>query len=390
MGRSHHSTPRLRLMFTNATPHFRFLASVPLVAAFGFAVPAMAQDAPQYHLIRLDIAGAEGVYVNDINDAGEMVGYYIDENFVNHAFLWDADGFHALAEPASTEGNDVFSAATAINNEGDIVGYAQVFNESSPGLLWHHDDPGTYVSLSEDPVLALQPNDINDSGVVVGLKGGFQTGEAFHGFVWTEADGVVDYGTTDTTDSSINASWTAINDAGSIVGVWNFQFAPMHASVGTFGTPEMLPLGAASDAVESGIAAINAAGERVGYMDVGGSGNSVPVVFAADGTASAIPGATLGLAAGQALGINVDGVIVGRASDFATLQFKAFVAIGGEAYDLYDHVDDTGGFDYFLTARAVNASGMIVGLARYGDLQVGSYLLVPGTGDAIFADGFEP
>jgi len=114
------------------------------------------------------------------------------------------------------------------------------------------------------------------------------------------------------------------------------------------------------------------------------------VVYAADGSASAIAGATLGLAAGQALGINDAGVIVGRASDFSTLTFKAFVAIDGVAYDVLDVADGNAGFDYLLTAQAVNSSGIIVGLARFGDLQVGSYLLTPVAEDAIFADGFEP
>jgi uncharacterized membrane protein len=345
--------------------------------------------APNYHLTRLESPGAQGIYVNDINDAGEMVGYYIDETFVERAFLWDADGPHDLAVPVSTLGNDVFSAAAAINNAGQIVGYANVWDETAPGLLWTSDDPGHYELLSPDPLVALTPSDISDNGTAVGLKAGFQTGEAFHGFVWTAKTGVVDYGTPDTANPEINASWIAVNDSGDLVGVWNFQFAPMHASVGVVGTPAMLPLSAASDAVASTASAINAGGQRIGYMDMDGSGDQVPVMFAADGSASAIPGATLGLPAGQALGINHAGTIVGRANDFATLSFKAFVAIDGESYDLFEQVDDSGGFDYLLAARAVNASGQIVGVARYGDLQVGSYLLTPAN-DTIFSDGFEP
>lgn len=370
-------------------PRRRPGALLPAALAGLLAAGSAGAAAPAYHLTRLEIPGAQGIYVNDINDAGEMVGYYVDENFVERAFLWDADGPHDLAVPASTLGNDVFSAAAAINDSGQIVGYANVWDETAPGLLWNRDDPGQYELLSPDPLVALTPSDISDNGTAVGLRAGFQTGEAFHGFVWTAQTGVVDYGTTDTANPEINASWIAVNDAGDLVGVWNFQFAAMHASVGVVGTPAMLPLSAASDAVASTASGINAGGQRIGYMDMDGSGNQVPVTFAADGTASAIPGATLGLPAGQALGINDAGIIVGRANDFATLAFKAFVAIDGEVYDLLDHVDDDGGFDYFLAARAVNASGQIVGIARYGDLQVGSFVLTPSS-DAIFDDGFEP
>ena len=361
------------------------LLLVPLLPA----VAAAGTTAPHYHLVRLDIPGAQDVFVADINDAGQMVGYYVDADSLQHAFLWDATGPHDLATPASTQGNEVSSAATAINNSGQIVGSVQIFDERAPGVLWNSADPTQYTLLSSDGTLALTPADISDNGTVVGLRGGFQTGEAFHGFVWTATTGLVDYGSTDSSDSSINASWHAVNDAGQIIGVWNVRFSPTHASVGTVGTPAMLPLSDASDAVESGMLAIDAAGTRVGYMDVNASGNSVPVVFAADGSATALDGATLGLAAGKALAINGAGTIVGRAQDFTTLTFKAFVDVDGVAYDLYDHVDDTAGFDYFLAASAINASGTIVGVARYGDMQVGSYLAVPVGDDAIFADGFD-
>lgn len=365
---------------------FRTMALAGLLLA---GLSAAQAAPPRYHLTRLEIPGMQDIYVNDINDAGEMVGYYVDENFNDRAFLWDANGPHDLAVPASAEGNDVSSAAMAINNAGQIAGYAQIIGERAPGLLWSSSDTTQYTLLDDDPIIALTPRDINDNGAVVGLKANLQTGEAFHGFVWTAQTGTVDYGSTDTSDPSINASWSGVNNAGQLVGVWNFQFAAMHASVGTVGDPAMLPMSAASDAVESAALAINADGVRVGYMDIDGSGDSVPVVYAADGSASAVPGATLGLAEGQALGINDAGIIVGRAQDFSTLAFKAFVHIDGESYDLFDQVDDTGGYDYFLTARAVNASGVIVGLARYGDLQVGSYVLTP-IPDRIFGDGFDP
>jgi probable HAF family extracellular repeat protein len=362
-----------------------------LVAAIALGLPCATAfaGAPRYHLEPIGIPGASDVYANDINDAGQIVGYYIDADGIHRAFLYDASGPHTLAVPTS-DTTEVDSAAAAINNAGQITGSIQLFGESSPGALWDAADPSTYTLITGDSdAIALEPSDISDNGTVVGLKANRETGEAFHGFVWTAAGGLVDYGTTDTSDPSINASWTAVNDAGQLAGVWNFQFAPMHASIGTVGTPEMLPMGAASDAVESGVMAINASGVRVGYMDVEGNGDAVPVVFDADGNGTAIEGATFGLPDGQALGINDAGVIVGRADDFATLTFQAFVAIGGVAYDVLDVADGDGGFGYLLTAKAVNASGVIVGLARIGDFDVGSYVLTPIADDVIFGDGFE-
>ena len=376
-------------MRTNICSTFR-CRLLGLTAATGlfFAGLICAQEAPQYRLTRLEIPDMQGIYVRDINDAGDMVGYYLDANSVSRAFLWDAAGPHDLAIPTSASGDDVFSAATAINNEGQIVGYAQIIGDIAPGLLWNSADPTQYTLLDDDADIFLNPLGISDNGTVVGIKGNLVTGEAFHAFVWAAPTGMVDYGTTDPSNPDINASWTGVNDAGQLIGQWNYIFSATHASVGTVGTPAMLPMSAASDAAESSANAINAQGDRVGHMDLG-SGDVVPVTFTADSSATAIPGATLGLAAGQALGINDAGIIVGRASDFSTLEFKAFVAIDGTSYDLFQQVDDTAGFEYFLTAQAVNASGVIVGLARYGDLQVGSYVLTPVGGDHIFSDGFD-
>ncbi len=233
--------------------------SLPVLTVFlGSSLSTVLAAVPQYHLTALVIPGMQGIYVNDINDAGEMVGYYVDADFNDRAFLWDANGPHDLAVPAASGGGDMSSAAVAINNAGQIVGYAQDIGVSAPGMLWSSADPTQYTLLDDDPAVGLSPNDISDNGTVVGLKANLQTGEALHGFVWTAQTGDVDYGTTDPSDDSINASWTAVNDAGQLAGVWNFQFAPSHVSVGTVGTPSMQPLGAASDAVESGVLAINA------------------------------------------------------------------------------------------------------------------------------------
>jgi probable HAF family extracellular repeat protein len=374
------------------TVPFRFVLAAALAAPSAVALAGT----PHYHLEPIEIPGAQGVYAYDINDSGQIVGYYIDENGLNRAFVYDTTGAHALAQP-TVENADVSSQAASINNAGEIAGSIQVMDRETfsvvdaPGALWNAADPSTYTAIEGDVEgTALTPSAISNNGVMVGLKGNFLTGEAFHGFVWTAESGVVDYGTTDTSDPTINASWTGVNDAGQLVGVWNFQFSAMHASVGTVGTPAMLPMSAAADAVESGANAISENGVRVGYMDIDANGNRVPVVFDAEGNATAIEGATLGLPRGQALGINDAGVIVGRADDFATLSFKAFVAIDGVAYDVLDVADSDGGFGYLLSAQAVNANGVIVGLARVGDFSVGSYILTPIAGDEVFANGFDP
>jgi hypothetical protein len=102
-----------------------------------------------------------------------------------------------------------------------------------------------------------------------------------------------------------------------------------------------------------------------------------------------VPGALLGLVAGGAYGINEAGVIVGRAQDFSTLTFKAFVTIDGVSYDILAQSDSDAGFPYLLKAVAVNESGVIAGVGRVGDFNVGSFIATPVVDDAIFVDGFD-
>ena len=109
----------------------------------------------------------------------------------------------------------------------------------------------------------------------------------------------------------------------------------------------------------------------------------------ADGKGMRDLGIFPGGAGSAAYGINADGTIVGRAQDFATLSFKAFVYAGGVAYDLLAQCDGDAGFPYLLKAAAINDHGVIVGVGRVGDFDVGSFIATPIDAEAIFDDGFD-
>ena len=77
-----------------------------------------------YHLTPLTVPDATSVSVIDLNDAGQAVGTYTDNDFVRHAVLWDANGdWHELTLPGDGT-SEVDGIARAINNEGEIVGTA--------------------------------------------------------------------------------------------------------------------------------------------------------------------------------------------------------------------------------------------------------------------------
>lgn len=346
------------------------------------ALAAQAGEAPRYHLMPITVPGAAGVYVNDVNEAGQAVGYYIADTG-NEAFLFDGANVVTLPRPA---GRDE-AMATAINESGQIVGYASTITDDgaqTTALVWNAAAPQDYLVIGDDQANKLNPADINDAGVVVGLA---SLDGAFRAFSWSQAGGLVDDGVPPNGPDT-QAYWSAINNAGTMVGGWNAIGALSHATTGRFGTVGILPIAAGVDDVASMAHNLGEDGTAVGEMDLDGSGHSVPVTFR-DGIASAIPGALLGLSTGAAFGINAAGTIVGRAQDFATLSFKAFVYADGVAYDLLQQCDTDAGFPYLLKAAAINDRGVIVGVGRVGDFEVGSFVATPIETDAVFADGFD-
>jgi probable HAF family extracellular repeat protein len=361
------------------------LKSCSALAALSFAAAAAAGAPPLYHLTPLTVPGATSVTVEDINDAGQIVGTYNDANFVRHAVLWDAAGWHELALPPGDEVNGI---ARAINNAGQIVGTSDDFVQPTFGLLWNADAPDAYTVLNNDSGAPVSPADINDDGVVAG-----GWGVPSRAFVWTEADGLVDYGLQDPDVPDQQARWTAINDAGKLIGYWNVHVSDIHATVGIAGTPAVLGMGGESDTQRTNAVGMNGAGIAVG-LGSNDLSTLVPVVFADDGSFEPIAGATLDQDNGAAIAINDVGIIVGTAgigtANGPVPGLKAWVYRDGTASDLFTVVDDTTGFVRFANAVAINAGGVIVGTGKDADDNTQSFVLTPIAADPIFADGFEP
>jgi probable HAF family extracellular repeat protein len=367
----------------------RHLAAA-LAAILGTASLGATAGTPLYHLTVLSVPDATDVTAKDINEAGQIVGTYFDADFARHAVLWDAQGWHELALPPPTSaGGGVDGIAYAINNNGQIVGTSDDFEVPTRGLLWNAATPGTYSVLDETATGSVSPNDINDDGVVVG---GF--GFPSRAFVWTAADGLVDYGIQDPNVEDQQARWSAINAAGTIIGYWNQHVSNIHATIGTVGTPAVLGMGGLSDEFPTNAVGLNDAGVAVGLGLSETVADLVPVIFASDGSFTEIPGATLDQPDGSAIAINTGGVIVGTAgigtANGPVPGLQAWVYRDGTAYDLYTVVDDTAGFARFSNAVAINDAGVIVGTGKLADDSTASFVLTPIQADAVFANGFDP
>jgi hypothetical protein len=371
--------PRSRL---RSAPHHRFAA---LAFALTVGGPAMAA-APLYHLTVLTVPDATTIQVQDINDAGQTVGRYLDAEFNARAALWDADGtVHTLGQPGVGD-----AGADAINNLGQIVGTFNDYQNPQVGLLWDASTPSQSVPIGTDTSVYVAPRDINDAGIVVG---GFGLPAQERAFVWSTQTGLVDYGIQDTSVEFQQARWSALNNAGKLVGHWNQHSSNIHATVGQVGTPAVLPMSEMTEAFASVATALNGAGVAVGVGLAAAAPKLVPVVFASDGSYSEIAGATFDLGNGCAAAINDSGVIVGSAgigtASGCVPGGKAWVYRDGAVHDLFDVVDDHGIFTNFQIGLAINAAGVIVGTGRTADNNVASFVLTPIVSEVIFADGYD-
>lgn len=371
-------------------PPLRSLALLALALAAG-AAAAQDPEPPQYHLEPIVIPGAGNVYVADMNDDGFAVGYYTDVDFESQPFFWDGTQAVTLPIPADRVGGQ----ATGINNLGQIVGFATILLEDgalNTTLTWDAADLTTFDVIATPPGTSALPDAINDLGEVVGLAA---TDGQFNAFQWSALTGFVDDGVPDQ-GVGAQAYWTAINNLGAKVGGWYFATpgSPNHATIGQNGTPGIFPIAAGVDDTASRAFAINDAGVAVGEFDFGADGSVAPAMFA-DDTATEIPGALLGLAGGLASDINNAGTIVGRALDFGTLQFKAFVHVDGVSYDIAAQSDNGTDYEYLLNGVTVNDDGVIAGTARGPEFSVVSFIARPVVDEEppleplVFADGFE-
>ena len=155
---------------------------------------------------QVDLGMGNPSFANDINDAGAIVGVE-----PSGAFVRDPSGqVTLLPDPSSSTAID---AATAINDQGDVVGYS--FEASgTQAVLWEAPayEPVLLSASTTDQVVA---NDINNDGTIVGTATYRYTSTAL---LWRAGTHEVVTLPKGPSHNFVFAGAAAINDAGQVAG----------------------------------------------------------------------------------------------------------------------------------------------------------------------------
>jgi probable HAF family extracellular repeat protein len=334
-----------------------------LVTAAVFAAVAHAGQSgapsPSYSVTGI----ATDAVPSGIDAKGDVVGT-ITEGGEKHAFVWRG----GVVERLPTLAGGISSEATGINDEGTISGWSEALISSWPGCApactptltqrAYRTDGHTLADLGGDP-LAVSPVQvptsvgyaINSSGDVAGgslSPSGDIDPASWHGSEYRRVpvDG--------------NGFATGIDAGGDVVGMLVFgngAFAYLD------GTTVVLPRSQGIDAgsVNTGWPSINDSA-HIAYTGVSAAGASRAYLYA-DGQATDL--GTLGGTASQAFAIGPHDDVVGASETAGDAAVHAFLWRDGKLVDLNDLVDPSSGW-VLESARAVNASGQIVGVGNKG------------------------
>jgi probable HAF family extracellular repeat protein len=147
-------------------------------------------------------------YANGINNAEQVVGAsYLPDGQTYHAFIWTSvTGMKDLGTLGGTN-----SEALAINDAGDVVGYAYLRNGESHAFLWTRSTGMQDLGVLGGTLSIAQG--ISPSGQVVGWSNSTSNGDV--AFLWDPATGMHPLTTSAPT-------WArGINTSGQVVGGWN-------------------------------------------------------------------------------------------------------------------------------------------------------------------------
>ena len=296
-----------------------------------------------------------------MNNLGEVVGYADTYTNYAHAFLWNGSG--PLINLGSFGGDSSLSVATAINDQGMVVGYSDSSGAGNDtrGFLYTGNGPMKDLGTLGGP--DTQACDINNSGQIVGVSQ--LPNGTYDGFLYSGHGPMVDLGP---------YRAILINNAGQIAAVTG-PAGSIQAYMSSGGTGSWVPIGSLGGP-ETCVYGMNNLGAVVGFSTTSASGAYNAFVYSG-GTMTDL--GTFGGLVSCANSVNDQGVVVGYA-DYpgGQLDGRAFIYYGsGSIEDLNNLIDPSSGWTIDV-ADAINDRGQIAAEGYYqGSGDAHAVLLTP-------------
>lgn len=351
-----------------------------LALAAALFVTTAASAAPYYYITELGGIGDDNYSrAYGLNNNGDVVGRARGDNNKYYAFLYTSGQLHNLGALDSSTA----SKALAINDNGQISGESgsNNGNRSFRYENWEVDTGGNLVNgvmnnlkvlwVEGEEGTACYDGGINENGDVVGAS---VVGTS-HGFVYTDAGGMEDIGILP--GGTQNTGAKAINNNGQITGR-SAVSGKFHAFLKNPGE-DMTDLGTLGGD-DSYSEDINDSGAVVGYSENAEEQTQAFVYTASNGMENL--GTFDGGTESKAFGINNQGDIVGYSATDGGRLNRAFLSSEDTLYNLNDRIDPSLGWTLY-DAQDINENGQICGYGKLGSASIMGYILTPALpGDA--------
>jgi probable HAF family extracellular repeat protein len=150
--------------------------------------------------------GGRTVYVNDLNDAGQVAGTSLNNAGVEKAFVWSMRGGMLDLRAAPSRGR---SYGWAINNRGVVTG---AMGDAAHPFRWSVASGVEDLGVTPGIPAPAAGRVLGDAGLVAGVT--TIDDEFTRAFVWTRSDGLIDIDTL----GSVESSPVAVGAGGEVAG----------------------------------------------------------------------------------------------------------------------------------------------------------------------------
>lgn len=311
-----------------------------------------------------------GTIPQEINQSGDVVGYYYDAGGIVHGFIRSSAGEYAVfdAPGAATTICCLGTFAQSINSTGTASGYFVDNTLSTHGFI--RTQSGTYKTIDVPGYSGVSGSSINDGGTVVGIA--LDANSHAHGFIRAidgsfttfDAPGVTGVG------SFIGTIPERINSQGVVLGYFDDTNGIRHGFLRAVdGTITTLDAPGTSPPCNCGTQPtdFNSSGQIVGITYA--AGTTQCFLLNPDGTYTLFtpPGAiTSGTGTGllTAVAINDSGAVVGNYPESNEF-LHGFLRNPDGTFTILDDPNATGIGSFGTATTHINSAGAIVGY--YGD-----------------------